>query len=320
MTRFIGNSFRVTPLLVTCRDPNRKNLETIAKLVEKRRYNLDKPPDVGWVSFASMKDGREYSEKIIIWKLPNDLDILPVAGMVDVFDTKLKKRLPPNIYAELPTRNRYYQIPMDFVFYKKDDKLYTLISSTNERSVNISIKQFLENEPLSDYGFIFQKNPEDFKYGGDLILWLLYRYYEKRGLINGNILIKDCSLLTGMSHTPNIFEYGGRATPTYLDEVKLSIARKRVFDKVMLTLKFKGNLFEFLLHDDGRVEFKASECEYLPGEKDILKKNLGILTYFYTDIIPEIKKAYNNNYEKWVKVREKFRREKFAEIKASHSS
>jgi len=112
--------------------------------------------------------------------------------------------------------------------------------------------------------------------------------------------------------------YKGKATPAYLDEVVLSIIKKRSFDGIKLLLEFKEGLFDFTLYNDGRIEFKVSGCNLFGDEEDVLKRNLGILTFIYTSVIPEIKKAYRDDYPSWNKAeRDKFIAEKSGELKNS---
>lgn len=308
MPSFIKNSIKCTPLKVEGAKPEHEKLEKICDLIKNRRYQSDSFPNAGWAAFPFLTY-EELTKEISTLDLPNDLSVLPAIGVVDVVNADLKKNVPPKIYQELPLKNKYKQIYMDFIFYVKNNKTFVLISSSNKKSAEISTKQFLNNNPFTDYNFIFHETPEEFRVSGDLILWLLYCYYMKDKIITNDMKIMDFLFLTGMSGTPNSFEYEGRATPTYLEEVKFSIVKNRVFDKLLMTLKFKNDIFEFKLFDDGRVEFNVAECEYLENSDD-LKKKLGILTYIYTDIIPEIKKAYNTNLKVWNDTeREAFRKE-----------
>lgn len=136
-------------------------------------------------------------------------------------------------------------------------------------------------------------------------MWLLYRFFEKNKTINSHIFIKDADLIEGTPGVRISMKYEGEDIPKYLSELKYSISQNRTFDKIGLKLKFKNHIFEFIIASDGCTEFYASDSEYLNLDNHY-EDNLSKLTYIYTEIIPEIKNAYQLDKTEWQKNKEKF--------------
>lgn len=293
MTRFTGNSFRITPLSILGRNEECENINYITNLINEKSFGSAYIPDSGWIYFQSAKNREriDKSKKIQSLKLPDDFEVLPATGVMEVLDTSLKNKLPPSIYLELSEKQKYIIKPIDFLFYNYTN-LFCLVSTTNSTDVNFAINNFLSNYPFVDRGFTINKYPQNFSIPADLILWLLYIYYEKNKMINSNLIINDICRLDGVLKAPNSLQYSGESTPENIIELKFSIAKKRTFTKIEFILKIKDNIFQFSINTDGCVEFKPSYCAFYEKEEDIHKRNLAKAVEIYKVIIPELKEEY----------------------------
>lgn len=293
MTRFIGNSFRITPVLIEGKDGKSEEIDFISKILNERIFDLDTIPNAGWVHFQSAKIREMIDTKQLIQPidLSNEYRILPATALVDRIDNNLPKKIPPAMYADLPLEKKYSTIPIDYLFYKHDNLLLCLISTISQ--VDLSIKDFLNNFPFSDYGYAINKNPREYTIPSDLILWILYRYYEQNGKINSNSIVTDISQLDGRLKIPNSIQYTGKSTPDYLTELKYSIAKlNRTFTKIEFTMKMNGDIFQFNLDTNGCVQFKPSMCEYCKKDEDENTKDLAKAIRIYNFAIPTLKKEY----------------------------
>ena len=292
MTRFIGNSFRITPVLIEGIDKKHEDMGFITKILNERIFDLKEIPHAGWASLQASKvrEMIDLTQEIQSINLLDDTEILPATAFVDRLDKSLQTKLPPTNYAELPIEKKYSTIPIDYLFYVHNSSLYCLISAIT--NVDISINEFLNNVPFSDYRYMINKNPLEYAIPSDLILWILYKYYEKNGEITKDIIVSDVSLLDGKLRVPNSIQYAGKSTPDYLTELKYSIALKRTFTKVEFTIKIKGNIFQFSIDTIGCVEFKPSMCEFDEKDDNLIRENLSKAICIYMQIIPTLKKLY----------------------------
>ena len=297
MTRFIGNSFKITPILIEVNNEKFKDIDFISKIINERIFNLDTIPNAGWIHFqpAKFREMVETEHLIQPINLHNKFRVLPATALVDRIDNNLMKKIPPTIYADLPEEKKYLTIPIDYIFYNNNNSLFCLISATYQKNVDFSIKDFLTNFPFTDYGYAINKNPIQYTIPNDLILWVLYRYYEKNGEIDSNIIVSDVSQLDGRLKVPNSIQYAGKSTPEYLTELKYSIALNRTFTKIEFTLKMNGYIFQFNLDTTGCVQFKPSMCEYCEEDENENNKNLAKAIHIYNVIIPTLKKTYNSD-------------------------
>jgi len=315
MTRFIGDSFKITPIHLSVQTKEGKSIETlhkISELIKTRQYNNAQLPNAGWVPFQHIKSRESLIKDLEInpISLPNKTQALPTTAVVDRIDARLRNTIPPNEYLRLPATIKYNLIPLDFVFYQ-NKKLFCLISATSQKPVDVSIKEFLNNAPFTDKGFVIDKNPADFVIASDLILWLIFKNMEHKGKINNEIVVSDIHLLDGQLQVPISLNYKGHSTPEYLEELQYSISKKRAFNILGLTLKLGKDLFQFVINTSGCVEFKPSECEYFEDEKDENLRNLAKLVQIFNVIIPSIKKIYQED-EAWQKKDREFFRQKCA--------
>lgn len=281
MTRFTGNSFKITPVLIEGIKEKHDDINFISDILNDRIFDSKEIPNAGWVPFQAVKvrEMIDLSQKIQSMDLSNETKILPVTALVDRLDKSLQAKIPPSIYSELPEEKKYSTIPTDYLFYTHNTSLFCLISAISK--VDISINEFLNNIPFSDYGYMINKNPLEYTIPNDLILWILHRYYEKNGEITPNIVITDVSLLDGVLRVPNSIQYAGKSTPDYLTELKYSIALKRTFTKVAFTIKLNGDVFQFSLDTSGCVEFKPSMCEFSEKDDNLIRENLSKATCIY---------------------------------------
>lgn len=310
MPRFTGNSLKITPIHMFCGDKSIEKPEKILEFVQRRTYNLDSIPSAGWIPFQNVRNRGTINQEIAfkILKLSNQQKIFPATSLTDQVDTTLRSRLSPSDYDKLPLINKYYQRPIDFVFFNKDKKLFCLVSASKPETVDITKRDFLENHPFSDLGFSVEKNPNDFIIPTDLILWLLYRTIIKNGEISETISISDISLLDGQLVVPIKLKYEGESTTQYLTELKHSIALKRTFNDVELTIKRNSDIFKFKLFSSGSVEFVPSESEFLENEKDEYQKNFEKMIEIYNTLIPTLKTTYHADKTWDPKDRDDFRR------------
>ena len=308
MTRFTGNSFKITPVCIEGKNNNEEKIDFISELMNKRIFDISTIPNAGWVAFQASKNRESIDSKIPIetTALGNNTEMLSATGIVDRLDNKLKKSLTPSLYSQLPQNNKYFQVPTDFLFYNNNDKLFCLISSTNSKSVDIADKEFLNNFPFTDYGYTINRNPSEFNIPSDLILWMLYLYYEKEGKINSNYIISDVELLNGRLKVPVSLQYSGRSTPEHLMELKYSIAKRRMFTKVEFMAKANEDIFQFSMDTTGCVEFHPSLCEYNVDDDNVSKNNLAKAINIYVSLIPALKGAYHSDSTWPSSEREKF--------------
>ncbi|HUU87175.1 MAG TPA: hypothetical protein VMX17_05405 [Candidatus Glassbacteria bacterium] len=310
MPRFTGNAFKITPVHFFGNDKKLEKPEKILPLVKQRMYDIDQIPSAGWVPFQNIRSRESLNHEIPfqIFNLSEKQKIFPVTSIVDKVDTQLRSRISPTDYDKLPLKNKYYQKPIDFIFFNKDKKLFCLISASNPSTVDYTTKEFLLNHPFNDLGFSIDKNPNDFIISPDLILWLLYRSMEKGGEIDSKIFISDISLLDGQLIVPIKLKYEGQATTEYVTELKQSIFLKRTFNDVEMTIKTNGNLFKFKLFSNGCIEFTPSESEFNEEEKNEYLRNLGKSIEIYNNLIPALKMAYRSDKMWEPKEREAFRK------------
>lgn len=296
MTRFIGNSFRITPVLIEGKNNDYEQLDFISKILNERIFDLNSIPNAGWVHFQTARIREMVDTKKLIKPidLSNGSAILPATALVDRLDPNLPKKIPPAMYTDLPEEKKYTTIPIDYLFYNYNNLLLCLISAIPK--VDLSIKDFLNNFPFSDYGYAINKNPREYTIPSDLILWILYRYYEKKGEIDSNIIVSDVSQLDGRLKVPNSIQYTGKSTPDYLTELKYSIAKlNRTFTKIEFTIKMNGDIFQFNLDTTGCVQFKPSMCEFYEKDENENSNGLAKAIYIYNEIIPTFKRIYNSD-------------------------
>ncbi len=305
MTRFIGDSFRVTPLKLNAENPDSEKLPFISRILNERKFDPSNIPSDGWLSFQTAREDIDSDSEICSLKFSDEKAILPCTVVKHRLVTTLKRRLPASVYDELPVEIKYRYDTLDFVFFEKGNKLYALVSANNQNVVDYAINQYLKNNPFSEYGFVFDKNPTDLQIHSDLIYWILYRFFEKKQTINSNIFIRDAYLIEGNAKVPITMKYEGKDLPKYLTELKYSMCQNRPFERIGLKLDFKSHIFEFIICSDGCTEFYASDSEYLNLE-DNRQDNLSKLTYIYTEIIPEIKKAYQDDKTDWPSRKKEF--------------
>ncbi|PAV12879.1 hypothetical protein ASJ81_19520 [Methanosarcina spelaei] len=141
--------------------------------------------------------------------------------------------------------------------------------------------------------------------------WILeqsHKYYEKLKISN-DIGIKTIHLADGNTPFPINsrikLRYQGKSAFTYLYELKFSLVDKRTFNRGGFDLEINGNLFNFILDDNGCVEFSPSTCIYNPEEPETSMNNFSKAIYIYNTIIPKIKEAYLNDTI-WAQEKENF--------------
>jgi hypothetical protein len=312
MTRFTGNSFKITPFLIEGRTGDNVTMDYISKVLNERKFATEIIPNTGWVVFQYANDRESYDTKSPIksLKLPNGINIVPVTALGDKLDTKMKNKMPPNIYLSLPESKKYDTIPTDLIFFNQkageQERLFCLLSTTSDRTVDYIIREFLENYPLADHGYTINKNPSEFAVPSDLITWLIYKKYEMNGVLDGQIKINDISLMHGGLKVPVHFEYKGPSTLEYLPEVKYSIAQRRSFQKAEFSFTFGKDIFQFMMDTNGCIEFKPSLCEFFEREQNVTARNLSKALQIYTVVIPGFKQLYRADDEWFSKKKEDF--------------
>lgn len=293
MTRFIGTSFKITPVYITGNGTALTDLSSVAKLLNNKIFGSGEIPDTGWLSLQSAKYREDIiSEKIQISKLPDGFEVLPATGVRDALDAGLKTKLPPSVYLALSNSERYLLKPVDFIFFKEAD-LFCLISSIGSGYVNSAIG-LLESSPFGNQGFTINKYPAQFNISPDLILWLLHVNYDIQKKISPDLTITDILRLDGVLKVPNSLQYSGASTPDHLIELKLSIAQKRTFTSVELILKHTSGIFQFSMNTDGCVELSSTNCEFCENESRNIR-NLAKIIQIYKVIIPELKRHYTQD-------------------------
>jgi hypothetical protein len=313
MTRFTGDSFKITPISIEGKNIDEKAdpakiYKTISEILGKRTYNPKNIPNKGWVPFQNFKrrDGISFKHGFKPLKLPNGLEILPATSVSDVEITRLKSILSPSSYSKLSSTEKYQPAATDFIFFKKNP-LYLLMSTTTSKNVDIVKKEFLLNHPFSDYSLTFNTNPSEFFIPQDLILWLLHKYIEVKGKITNKLSITDISKLYGSSSAPVFVKYEGKSCAEYLQELTYSVVVQRAFYTIEFTLRSDKDLFQFQMNNEGNVEFKSAECEFYEDEKDYTLNSLAKATEIYNTIIPTLKELYKSD-KTWVSTdRDKFR-------------
>ena len=138
MTRFIGDSFRVTPLKLNAENSDHEKLPFISRILNEKRFNPNEIPSDGWLSFQSVRDQIDSDSEICSLDFPDGRTIVPCTVVKHKLVSTLKKRLPPSVYDELPIESKYRYDPLDLIFFITDNKLYVLLSANNQNVVDMA--------------------------------------------------------------------------------------------------------------------------------------------------------------------------------------
>jgi hypothetical protein len=314
MTRFTGDSFKITPISIEGKSINKETdkkviYDKISTILGGRQYDPKNTPSKGWIPFQNFKkrDSISFIGGFKSIKLPNKIEILPATGVTDIENTNLKNLLNPSHYSRLSPAEKFHPKSVDFIFFKKNP-LYCLMSTTTPKGVDIANKEFLLNVPFTDHSLTFNINPSEFFIPQDLILWLLFKHIEAKGKISDNLTITDISKLYGTGTAPVFVKYEGSSCAEYLQELKFSVFKQRSFYTIEFIIRSAKDLFQFELNNNGNVEFKPSQCEFCEDEQDENLNNLSKTMEIYNTIIPELKTIYSADKLWETETRGKFRK------------
>lgn len=298
MTRFTSYIFKVTPINLEAKEKDQLTLSFICQILNTEKYESSSTPTKGWIRFLENDaDDLLINDNITTTEFPDGIPFIIATSIEDKLDTTIKKKLDANRYQSLSEAEKYYQIMNDYIFFKKENKLYCLFSSTTESAKRSAKTNFFSDKPFSNYSYFFEFNPSEFQINSDIIYWLLFKFLKRDGIINESLTILDISIISGgMESLPIKLKYSGNSTPQNLIELIMSIAEGRTFNSIKFIIDMEKEIFEFLIHSDGSTEFKPTEC-YLDNNSCSIEflKRLSTPIKIYSQAIPKIKKAYKDD-------------------------
>ncbi|WPC40937.1 hypothetical protein [Clostridium sp. JS66] len=256
--------------------------EEIRHVDEETLKTLQGDDDV----FISKWQPYEEYENVCHLRLPDNSEVSFLVKEAYIETSKREKNMYNNKKL-LPKSERTIFENIKTVFFEKSGRVYLLLFTTYQTSIN-KVKQKL----LCDEAYIETDNI-GYNIPGDLFYWLFYKYKEKNKFLAERFEVEAISgFLGNIADEHNTIKGESEVTPNLL-VTKAFVSKFYPIRSLNIILKLDDYSLNFILNDISQCSISTSSI--IPGDVKEIDISSAIIIYSY--IIPELLRLFSSDVE-----------------------